>query len=222
MSDPEILDAEPAAARTTADASQGTFERVLAALQKALPGRMVRVAGTMATVAGGADGDVTVQLTPLFALVGFRGARLPVLASLPPDALAQDAASKAARFATDELIVYEAQETAGLLRTAIVAVREGRLHSIVDDGQMPTQEPPTAPRFYSCQGSFSRAPTREEEKWVARQSGGFGGKLKRKLIARVFKRVGSHLESSIQERVAEVRREIPVDAGQRTLGPKDE
>ena len=217
MTDPEILDAEPADARAASDARGGLLDRVLAALQGELPGRVVRVEGATATIAGGQDGDVTVQLTPLFALVGFRGARMAVMAAQPPDALARDAAAKAARFAREELIVYEAQETAGLLRSVILAVRDGRLHGIVDDGQVPTEQPARAGRFYSAQGGWSRLPTREEERWLARESGGWSGKLKRKLIARVFKRVGASLQSSIEGRMDEARRGAAADTGARTL-----
>lgn len=216
MTEPEILDAEPAEARAAGDAGRGLLERLLAELNKALPGRVVRVEGNNATIAGGADGDVTIQITPLFVLVGFRGARLPVLVTQAPEKIASEAAAKAARFATDELVVFEEQETAGLLRTTIVAVKNGRLHGVVDDGQVPTQEPAAAPRLYSCQGSFSRAPTRDEQKWIARETGGFTGKLKRKLIAKVFKKVGASLETSLQGRVEEIQ----ADRGQRTLGPR--
>ncbi len=218
MTDPEILDAEPPEARTPGAQGSGVVASLLDDLQKALPGRVVRVDGTTVSIAGGADGDVTIQLTPLFALVGFRGARVPVLASQPPERLAADAADKAARFASDELIVFEATETAGLLRTVVIAVKHGRLHGIVDDGQLPSNEPARAPRLYSCHGSFSRAPTHDEAQWIARASGGFTGKLKRKLIAKVFKRVGASLESSLQGRAAEIR----ADSGRSTLGPGED
>ncbi|MBI1946273.1 MAG: hypothetical protein HYS27_11280 [Deltaproteobacteria bacterium] len=216
MTDPEILDAEPATTGT-AGAAGGLLELVLGALTKALPGRMVKVDGSTVTVGGKVDGDVTVQLTPLFVLVGFRGARMAV-GGQTPDRLAQDAADKAARFATDALVVFEEMETPGLLRSVVLAVKDGRLHGIVDDGQLPSAAPPHPPRLYSCSGSCSRPPSAEEAKWIARESGGFTGKLKRKLIARVFKRVGASLESAVQGRAAEIR----ADAGRRTLGPGEE
>lgn len=216
MTDPEILDAEPATTGA-AGTGGGLLELVLGALTKALPGRMVKVDGSTVIVGGKVDGDVTVQLTPLFVLVGFRGARMAV-GGQTPDRLAQDAADKAARFATDALVVFEEVETPGLLRSVVLAVKHGRLHGIVDDGQLPSAAPTHPPRLYSCNGTCSRLPSPEETKWIARESGGFTGKLKRKLIARVFKRVGASLESAVQGRAAEIR----ADAGRRTLGPGEE
>lgn len=216
MTDPEILDAVPAVADSGGHAA-GLLELVLGALNKALPGRLVKVDGSTVVVAGKVDGDVTVQLTPLFVLVGFRGARMAV-SGQSPERLAADAADKAARFATDALVVYEEQETPGLLRSVIIAVKGGMLHGIVDDGQLPSSAPAQAARLFSCNGSWSRPPTRDQQKWIARESGGFTGKIKRKLIARVFKRVGASLETAVQGRAAEIR----ADAGRRTLGPGDE
>lgn len=214
MTDPEILDAEAPAAASSGGA---LLELVLGALTKALPGRLVKVDGSTVVVGGKVDGDVTVQLTPLFVLVGFRGARMAV-SGQSPEQLALAAADKAARFATDALIVYEEQETAGLLRSVIIAVKDGRLHGIVDDGQLPSDQPPHPPRLYSCNGTCSRPPTKEELRFITRESGGFAGKLKRKLVARVFKRVGASLESAVQGRAAEMR----ADTGRRTLGAGDE
>lgn len=221
MTDPEILDAEPAGPTAGGQGAPNPLEPLLAALHKALPGRMVRVDGNTVRVAGKADGDVTVQLTPLFALVGFRGARMPVMPAPDPAKLAADIAAKAARLATDELVVFEEQESAGLLRTVVVAVAGGQLQAVVDEGQLPSQEPARPPRFYSCQGTFSHAPSRDEEKWIARHTGGLTGKLRRKIVARVFKKVGSKLETAVQARLDELRPELSTDDGRRTLGPKD-
>lgn len=220
MTDPEILDAEPTGPRAGGQGASGPLEPLLAALHKALPGRVVRVEGNTVCVAGKADGDVTVQLTPLFALVGFRGARMPVMPAQDPAQLAAAIAAKVARLATDELVVFEQQETAGLLRTVVVAVAQGALESVIDEGQLPSQEPARPARFYSCQGTFSHAPSRDEEKWIARHTGGLAGKLRRKIVAKVFKKVGSTLESAVQARMDELRPELPTDDGRRTLGPK--
>ena len=216
MTDPEILDAETATARA-GGAGGALLELVLGALTKALPGRLVKVDGSTVVVGGKVDGDVSVQLTPLFVVVGFRGARMAVSGRAPEEIAAQ-AADRAARFATDELVVYEEEETPGLLRSVVLAVKDGRLHGIVDDGQLPSSAPAPTPRLFSCNGTWSRLPTRDELKWIGRESGGFSGKLKRKLIARVFKRVGASLESAVQQRTADIQ----ADAGRRTLGTGDE
>ncbi len=210
MTDPEILDAEPL---TGAPSGGGLVELVAGALTKALPGRLIKVDGSTVVVGGRVDGDVTVQVTPLFLVVAFRGARLAV-AGRSPQELAAEAADKAARFATDALAVFEEQETAGLLRTVVIAVAQGRLAGVVDDGQLPSSAPPAAARLYSCNGGVSRPPTRDEQRWIARETGGLTGKLRRKIVAKVFKRVGASLEHAVTARGAELR----VDAGRRTLG----
>ncbi|MCC7073936.1 MAG: hypothetical protein IT383_21690 [Deltaproteobacteria bacterium] len=216
MTDPEILDAETAASAGTAPGG-GLVELVAGALTKVLPGRLVKVDGGTIVVTGKVDGDVTVQVTPLFLIIGFRGARMAV-SGKPPHELAAEAADKAARFATDALVVYEEHESAGLLRTVVIATDQGRFRGVVDEGQLPSAAPPPAARFYSCNGTVSRLPTREEQQWITRATGGFTGKLKRKLVAKVFKRVGATLEQAVAARSSA---ESP-DEGRRSLGaPRD-
>lgn len=211
MTDPEILDAEVAAARPEQGGS--VVDLVLHALTKALPGRLLKVDGSTVVVSGKVDGDVTVQVTPLFLLISFRGARMAVTGRSPQE-LAGDAADKAARFATDALVVYEEHETPGLLRTVVLAADGGGLRGVVDEGQVPSSSPPPPARLFSCCGTVSRLPTRDEQRWIARETGGFTGKLKRKLVAKVFKRVGASLEQALEARPTTA----PPDAGRRTLG----
>ena len=88
---------------------------------------------------------------------------------------------------------------------------------VQDDGQLPNDlaggsaQPALEPRVVSFGGSWNRALTAEERRWLDKNTGGLIGKLKRRLLGKVFEKVAQPLV----DRGGGVR--VEHDSGRRTL-----
>ena len=243
MSDPEILDPEGPAPSTT---SQGV-ERLVAAVQKALPGRTVRVdvderaprtqVGAMLGAqlgggpkfrleANGEGGPIVVESGPFGTInVSFRSARFGFTGAVPGgdvDAAYRQVADRVRELADETLVVYEEPSSSALLRTVTLRVDAGRIDAVVDSGVLPGTT--TSASLHSFRGSWSRAPSKLEKKRIDKLTGGLVGRLKRKVLGKVFEKAAGSLAEAAQQVASDVQRDIAAraDDGSRKLGPKDD
>ncbi len=243
MVDPEILDPEPGGRAGDAGAGQepplsttAGVERLVALVQKALPGRTVRVdveavdpGRPRSPLAGGprfrieAEGEggpLVVESGPLMMItVFFRRARFPYNAMAGGAAVADAVAAQVGAVAREELVVLEEQTSAHLMRTTVLRVKDGRFVEIVDSGLEPHEGTPSPARLHSFDGAFDRPPTKQERARVDKLGGGLMGKLKRKLAEKVFTAAAGQLKKSLQTVADEVARDAGVtpDDGRRRL-----
>lgn len=245
MSDPEILDPEGPAPSTT---TQG-IERLVAAVQRALPGRTVRVdvdahgprtqVGAMLgggpkfrLEAAGEGGPVVVESGPFGTInVVFKSARFGFSGAAPAmggdvDAVYGDVAKKVRALAEEELIVYEEPTSSSLVRTVILRVDGGRIEGVEDSGVLPGSA--SEARLHSFRGTWSRVPSRQEKKRIDKLTGGLVGRLKRKVLGKVFEKAAGQLADAAQQvsenvqRDLEQRERVRADDGSRKLGPSKE
>jgi hypothetical protein len=214
MSDPEILGPEGASPDP-----RRHLEKLLAEIQKQLPGRTLKVEvdgdpprGFHASAAG-PKGDLEVSATPLLVTVSFRGARS---AFFPGPSVEEEIVRRVGQIVRDEVVVVEHVERPGLRRSTTVRVENGRFVAVEDDGQLPYDGQPDEPRATSFSGAWDRALTKEERRWLAKHTGGFVGKLKRRLIGKVFQKVAQPFLE--QQQQGGVR--VETDDGRRRLGRK--
>jgi hypothetical protein len=238
MSDPEILDPEGPAPSTT---SQGV-ERLVAAVQKALPGRTVRVdvdergprtqVGAMLgggpkfrLEATGEGGPMVVESGPFGTInVSFKSARFGfsgAVAGGDVDAAYRQVAERVRELADEELVVFEEPSSSSLLRTVILRVDAGRIEAVVDSGVLPGTT--SSPSMHSFRGTWSRAPSKQEKKRIDKLTGGLVGRLKRKVLGKVFEKAAGSLAEAAQQVASDVQRDMAAraDDGSRKLGPKD-
>lgn len=203
MSDPEILD--PLQAQSTSD-----IEDLLAQVQRALPGRTVRVDISRPSEpqrfrleAEGEGGAIVLQSGPFFtASVVFRSARFSF--SLAPgsdsEVVFRQMAARVRQLADDELVVFEEPAPPPLLRTVVLQVVNGRLESVVDSGIAPGHA--DAPRLCSFRGTWARAPTRQERARIDQLTGGLVGALKRKVLAKILSKTAGSIMSAVEQAAA--------------------
>ena len=226
MSDPEILDPEgPATAGTQTTSG---IERLVTEVQRALPGRTVRVdvesraphPPRFRLEAEGEGGAIVVESGPFFtANVSFRSARFGF--SLAPGAANTEEtfAAIAARvkdFADEDLVVFEEGSAPPLLRTVVLGVGNGRIDNVVDSGIAPGNAADA--RLWSFRGTWNRAPTKQEKARIDKLTGGLVGKMKRKLLAKIVSKTAGSILGAVEQAAENARADAAQpDDGSRKL-----
>jgi hypothetical protein len=214
MADPEILDAE----------ESGNIESLVSAVQRALPGRAVKVdvdpRGAFRVECAGDNGPILVESGPLLtATVSFRSARFTFTLFNGFDKAKRDIVDKVRALAADEIVVFEEQRAARVLRTVTLRCEGEKLVEVLEGGIVPKSGEMSGPTLSSFSGAFTGAPTTEQMRVIDKLTGGVLGKLKRRVAERVLSGVANRLARNF-ERVAadQSASTIDVDDGRRKLG----
>lgn len=221
MSDPEILDPEgPATAGTQTTSG---IERLVAEVQRALPGRTVRVdvesrppqPPRFRLEAQGEGGALIVESGLFFtANVSFRSARFAFSlapGAVDPEVVFSEIAARVKEIADEQLIVFEEPSSPPLLRTVVLKVAGGRLDTVVDGGVAPGQA--EGARLWSFRGAWNREPSKQEKARIDSLTGGLLGKLKRKLLAKIVQKTAGAIMGAVEQ----AKGDVASDDGSRTL-----
>jgi hypothetical protein len=209
MSDPEILD--PEGPTTAGVPTTSLVERLVTEVQKALPGRTVRVdvedrpprAPHFRLEAVGEGGAIGVSSGPFFTVtVSFRSARFGFSLATGPEAVIADIAARVKSIADEDIVIFEEPSSPPLLRTVVLAVADGRIDAVIDSGLAPGTV--DGARLSSFQGAWSRAPTKLEMKRIDQLTGGVVAKLKRKVLAKIVSKTAGSLQSAVEQAAAAI------------------
>lgn len=240
MSDPEILDPEPAG--TAGTQTSGGIERLVSAVQRALPGRTVRVhvepydatkprlpfmGPRFRIEAEGKGGTLVVESGALFVVqVAFGTARFTVDGGAHgpgPDVVVEKIVERVRAFAHDELVVLEEQKAPRLLRTTVLRVADGRFVEVVDNDLVPQEGTEGDVRFISFNNTFSGRPSTQQRAQLDKLAGGLFGKLKRKLAEKVFAKATEAIAATMNKAAGGSRSagdDDDDDDGRRKLGKR--